>query len=205
LCISSTAALAAQGTSTGSPNNLWRMVKKQDSPRQLHILREVKRKAQADQEARLQRTLARISQQEAQSKASIQRTEGSTPTGPVFYKYYAIRRGRVCNIIYTTWAECKAQVHQFPGAEYKSFPTYVEAQSYLSIGVNHRSKFLGSSDQDSGPPITRTDSVSESDNATSTKAEPEQVTVARNNDFRNGVFFGFLLGALFILWTLRLR
>ncbi len=181
------------------------MVKKQDSPRQLHILREVKRKAQADQEARLQQTLARISQQEAQPSASTQRTGGSTPTGPVFYKYYAIRRGRVCNIIYTTWAECKAQVHQFLGAEYKSFPTYVEAQSYLSIGVNHRANSFGSSDQDSRPPITRTDSDSESDTTTSTEAEPEQVTVARNNDFRDGVFFGFLLGALFILWTLRLR
>ena len=181
------------------------MVKKQDSPRQLHILREVKRKSQADQEARLQQTLARISQQEAQSKASTQRTGGSTPTGPVFHKYYAVRRGRVCNIIYTTWAECKAQVHQFPGAEYKSFPTYVEAQSYLSIGVNHRANIFGSSDQNSRPPITRTDSDSESDTTTSTEAEPEQVIVARNNDFRNGVFFGFLLGALFILWTLRLR
>jgi hypothetical protein len=181
------------------------MVKKQDSPRQLHILREVKRKAQADQEVRLQQTLARISQQEAQSSASTQRTGGSTPTGPVLYKYYAVRRGRVCNNIYTTWAECKAQVHQYPRAEYKSFPTYVEAQSYLSIGINRRASICGSSDQDSRPPITRTDSDSESDTTTSTEAEPEQVAVARNNDFRDGVFFGFLLGALFILWTLRLR
>ena len=181
------------------------MVKKQDTPRQLHVLREVKRKAQADQEARLQQTLARISQQEAQSKASTQRAGGSTPTGPAFHKYYAVRLGRVCNIIYTTWAECKAQVHQFPGAEYKSFQTYVEAQSYLSVGVNHRAKFLGSSDQNSGPPITRTDSDSETDTTISTEVEPEQGTVARNNDFREGVFFGFLLGALFTLWTLRLR
>ncbi len=143
--------------------------------------------------------MARISQQEAQSKASTQRTGGSTPTGPAFHKYYAVRRGRVCNIIYTTWAECKAQVHQFPGAEYKSFQTYVEAQSYLSTGVNHRAKIFGSSDQNSRPPITRTDSDSESDTTTSTEAEPERVTVARSNDFRDGVFFGFLLGALFIL------
>ena len=58
------------------------MVRKQDSPRQLHLLREVKRKAQADQEARLQQTLARISQQEAQSSAPTQRTRGSTSTAP---------------------------------------------------------------------------------------------------------------------------
>jgi hypothetical protein len=110
------------------PFDLNHMVKKQDSPRQLHLLREVKRKAQADQEARLQQTLARISQQEAESSASTQRTRGSTSTVPAFYKYYAVRRGRVCNVIYSTWAECKAQVRQFPGAEYKFFPTYVEAQ-----------------------------------------------------------------------------
>jgi hypothetical protein len=177
------------------------MVKKQDSPRQLHVLREVKRKSQADQEARLQQALARISQQEARFSASTQRTKGSTSTAPTFYKYYAVRRGRVCNVIYSTWAECKEQVHQFPGAEYKSFPIYSEAQVYLTIGVNHRANIFGSSDHDSRPPITSTDPDSESDTTTSTKAEPEQVTVARNNDFRDG----FLLGALFILWTFRLR
>ena len=179
------------------------MVKKQDSPRQLHVLREVKRKAQADQEARLQQTLLRISQQEARFGTSTQRR--STSTTSTFYKYYAVRRGRVCNVIYSTWAECKVQVHQFPGAEYKSFPTYSEAQVYLTIGVNHRAGIFGSSNHDSRPPTTSTDSDPESDNTTSAEVEPEQVTVARNNDFRDGVFFGFLLGALFILWTLRLR
>jgi hypothetical protein len=55
------------------------MVKKQDSPRQLHLLREVKkRKAQADQEARLQQTLARISQQGAHSSASTLRARVPT-------------------------------------------------------------------------------------------------------------------------------
>jgi hypothetical protein len=181
------------------------MVKKQDSPRQLHLLREVKRKAQADQEARLQQTLARISQQEAQSSASTQRTRGSTSTVPAFYKYYAVRRGRVCNIIYTTWAECKAQVHQFPGAEYKSFPTYIEAQSYLSVGANRRTNLTGSLVQDNSPPVTHPNSDSESDTTTYTEAEPEQIVVAKNNDFRDGIFFGFLLGVLFILWILRLR
>ncbi len=169
-----------------APFDLSHMVRKQDSPRQLHLLKEVKRKAQADQEVRLQQTLARISQQEAQSSASTQRTRGSTSTAPAFYKYYAVRRGRVCNVIYSTWAECKAQVQQFPGAEYKSFPTYVEAQGYLSIGVNRRANIFGSSDQDNSPPITRTDSDSESDTTTSTEAEPERIVVAKNNDFRDG-------------------
>jgi hypothetical protein len=181
------------------------MVKKQDSPRQLHLLREVKRKAQADQEARLQQTLARISQQEAQSSASTQRARASTSTVPAFYKYYVVRRGRVCNVIYTTWAECKAQVHQFPGAEYKSFPTYIEAQSYLSSGANRRTNLTGSSVQDYSPPVTHPDSDSESDTTNSTEAEPEQIVVVKNNGFRDGVFFGFLLGVLSTLWILQLR
>ena len=181
------------------------MVKKQDTPRQLHLLREVKRKAQADQETRLQQTLARIAQLEAQSSASTQRTRGSTSTVPAFYKYYAVRRGRVCNVIYSTWAECKAQVHQYPGAEYKSFPNYIEAQNYLTVGANRRSNLTGSSFQDNSTSVTHPDSDSASDSTTSIEAEPEQIVVSRNNDFRDGVFFGFLLGALFILWTLRLR
>jgi hypothetical protein len=159
------------------------MVKKQDSPRQLHLLREVKRKAQADQEARLQQTLARISQQEVKSSASALRARVPTATQPAFYKYYAVRRGRVCNVIYTTWAECKAQVHQFPAAEYKSFPTYIEAQNYLSIGVNRRTNFIGSSSQDNSPPVTHTDSDSESDTTNSTEAEQEQVVIVLFSDF----------------------
>ena len=169
------------------------------------MLREVKRKAQADQETRLQYTLARISQLEAQSSASTQRTRGSTSTESAFYKQYAVRRGRVSNNIHTTWAECKAQVHQYPGAEYKSFPTYIEAQSYFSVGAHRRTNLTGSSFQNNSPPVTHSDSDSASDTTISTEAEPEQIVVARNNDFRDGVFFGFLLGALFILWTLRLR
>ena len=159
------------------------MVKKQDSPRQLHVLREVKRKAQADQEARLQQTLARISQQEARSSSSTQHTTGSTSTAPTFHKYYAVRRGRVCNVVYSTWAECKEQVHQFPGTEYKSFPTYREAQVYLTIGISHRASIFGSSNHDSRPTITSTDSDTKSVTTTSTEAEPQQVVVARNNDF----------------------
>ncbi len=124
----------------------------------MHLLREVKRKAQADQEARLQQTLARISQQEAQSSASTLRARVLTATQPAFYKYYAVRRGRACNVIYTTWAECKAQVHHFPGAEYKSFSTYIEAQNNLSIGAtsNRRTNLTGSSGQNNSPLVTHT-------------------------------------------------
>ena len=37
-------------------------------------------------------------------------------------KYYAVRKGRNTGI-YRTWDECKSQVFQYAGAEYKSFTT----------------------------------------------------------------------------------
>ena len=37
-------------------------------------------------------------------------------------KYYAVRVGKVPGI-YQTWDECKKNVHGFPAAEYKSFPS----------------------------------------------------------------------------------
>lgn len=46
-------------------------------------------------------------------------------------KYYAVRKGRNPGI-YENWEECKAQVNNFPGAEYKSFKTKPEARNYLT-------------------------------------------------------------------------
>ena len=37
-------------------------------------------------------------------------------------KFYAVRKGKTPGI-YTSWDLCRAQVHGFSGAEYKSFPT----------------------------------------------------------------------------------
>ena len=45
-------------------------------------------------------------------------------------KYYAVKIGKTPGI-YRTWEECKAMVHGFPGAVYKSFPTEKEALSFL--------------------------------------------------------------------------
>jgi ribonuclease HI len=41
-------------------------------------------------------------------------------------KYYVVWKGRKPGI-YTTWEECKSQVHKYSGAKYKSFPTLDEA------------------------------------------------------------------------------
>jgi ribonuclease HI len=46
------------------------------------------------------------------------------------HKYYAVRKGRQTGI-FTNWQDCKAQVHQFPHAEYKSFATQSEAEAFL--------------------------------------------------------------------------
>lgn len=45
-------------------------------------------------------------------------------------KFYAVKNGRETGI-YTTWAECEKQIKGFKGAKFKSFPTLIEAQSYL--------------------------------------------------------------------------
>ncbi|MBQ4283283.1 MAG: ribonuclease H family protein [Lachnospira sp.] len=45
-------------------------------------------------------------------------------------KFYAVRKGLTPGI-YRTWDECKAMVHGVAGAEYKSFPTLEEAESYM--------------------------------------------------------------------------
>lgn len=45
-------------------------------------------------------------------------------------KYYAVAVGKKTGI-YTKWDECKAMVHGFPGAVYKSFKTPEEAEAFL--------------------------------------------------------------------------
>lgn len=45
-------------------------------------------------------------------------------------KYYAVRVGKMPGI-YETWEACKAQVHGYPSAEYKSFSLLEDAKTYL--------------------------------------------------------------------------
>lgn len=45
-------------------------------------------------------------------------------------KYYAVRQGKKPGI-YRTWDQCKAQVHGFKGAQYKSFPSEDQALAYM--------------------------------------------------------------------------
>lgn len=50
-------------------------------------------------------------------------------------KVYAVKKGLKTGI-FSTWEECKKQVHGFPGAQYKSFPTMQEAEAYLGSSEN---------------------------------------------------------------------
>lgn len=47
-------------------------------------------------------------------------------------KYYAVKKGKVTGV-FDNWEECKASVDGYPGAEYKGFPTLMEAQSFAGI------------------------------------------------------------------------
>ena len=47
-------------------------------------------------------------------------------------KFYAVKQGLKPGV-YTTWDECKDNVHGHPGAIYKSFPTLEEALRFVGI------------------------------------------------------------------------
>ena len=49
-------------------------------------------------------------------------------------KYYAVRTGKKPGI-YLSWDACKAMVHGYPGAVYKSFQTRAEAEAFLNAGA----------------------------------------------------------------------
>ena len=45
-------------------------------------------------------------------------------------KWYAVRKGLNPGI-YTSWSECEGVVKGYPGAEFKSFWTLVEAENFM--------------------------------------------------------------------------
>lgn len=57
-------------------------------------------------------------------------------------KYYAVKEGKAPGI-YETWADCKAQVHGYKGALYKSFATREEAEAYMGGGAAAREEADG--------------------------------------------------------------
>lgn len=53
-------------------------------------------------------------------------------------RFYGVRRGRKIGI-FESWEACRAQVHRFPGAEYKAFSTREEAEVFISSPTKHAS------------------------------------------------------------------
>ena len=88
-------------------------------------------------------------------------------------KFYAVRKGRKTGI-FTTWDECRAQVHGFPCAEYKSFPTMEGAKGFMELGMEGENKLPF--DEDPKQPSNNTNSSIATKQITQTISnEPELV------------------------------
>ena len=172
------------------------MRKRQATHNQVAQLEEIKRKARASQEARLQRTLNRISRQEQETSSSTAAvTISSLIVDPrrTTSKYYAVRRGRTNNVIYISWALCKDQVLNYPGAEFRAFTTYEAAQDYLD-----------SAQSPTEGRVANNRAVDSTYQAPPTTADSTTQTAAYWNIrlYLEGVALGILIGALITLWTL---
>ena len=173
------------------------MPKKQVTPLQLNQLEEIKRKARASREARLQRAINRLHRLESSSGAvDIIATEPYR-LDPLrtTVKYYAVRRGRTNNVIYVSWALCKGQVLNYPGAEFKAFNNYEAALEYL-----------GAASQSSGDRYRRAPINADCSTATNLTSTAEVSTQTTRNlglrTYIEGIALGFIIGAIATLWIL---
>jgi hypothetical protein len=172
------------------------MSKRKATPNQLNTLEEIKRKARVSQEARLQRTLNRLSRQERETSATTAAVDTSSQSldpHRTMRKYYAVRRGRINNVIYISWALCKSQVLNYPGAEFRAFTTYEAAQDYLGIARPLTEDWATNNHAVGGiyPVLSAT-----ADSSTQTAANREI------RFYLEGVALGILIWAFIPLWTL---
>ncbi len=172
------------------------MSKRKVTQNQRNTLEEIKRKARASQEARLQRTLNRLSRQEQETgstTAAIATSSQSLDPRCTTRKYYAVRRGRINNVIYISWALCKSQVLNYPGAEFKAFATYEAAQDYLGTArpLTENRATNNHAVGDAHPVLFTT-----ADSSTQTAANRETWF------YPESVALGILIGAFITLWIL---
>jgi hypothetical protein len=174
------------------------MSRKQATPTQLNQLEEIKRKARVSQEARLKRTLDRLARQEQESSSNTTAatTCNSHNLDPrrTTCKYYAVRRGRTNNAIYISWALCKNQVLNYPGAEVRSFTTYEAAHDYLGTARQLTESRTGHSH-----------AVGSTYPGLSTTANSSTQTTRDRGiwSYLEGVALGIIIEAVIILWTLQ--
>jgi hypothetical protein len=170
---------------------------KQTTPAHLNQLEEIKRKARASQEAILQRTLDRLARQERESSsatAAVVTSSVNLDPRRTTSKYYAVRRGRTNNVIYISWALCKNQVLNYPGAEFRAFTTYEAAQDYLGTAR----------------PLTGDNSVTDNHAvggthpvlSTTTDSSTQTATNREIRVYLESLALGILIEAFITLWTL---
>ena len=110
-------------------------------------------------------------------------------------KYYVVWQGRLCGV-FDNWNDCKAQVHEFEGAKYKSFETKQEADKAFFDGyktyfnknanVNRSNSFIFS---DSETPALNSLSVDAACNMVTGQMEYQGVHTATNELwFKQGPF-----------------
>lgn len=74
-------------------------------------------------------------------------------------KFYAVKKGRNPGI-YTTWAECHAQVSEFKGAVFKSFVSIADAKKFIDEPDRPRRSVKWSTNvNDTVPPAQETRAV----------------------------------------------
>jgi len=173
------------------------MPRKQATPYQLNQLEEIKRKARISQEARLQRTINRLHRQESNSGAVDIITTEPYRLDPLrtTVKYYAVRRGRTNNVIYVSWALCKGQVLNYPGAEFKAFNTYEAALEYLGA-ARHIAEDYSRQTHISSSYSTATNLIATVEASTQT-TEDRSLRI-----YIEGITLGFIIGAIATLWIL---
>lgn len=68
-------------------------------------------------------------------------------------KYYAVAKGKTPGI-YFTWEDCRAQVEQFSGAVYKSFPTMAEAEEFIGKVMDGQGRQISLNDDNYAESVT---------------------------------------------------
>lgn len=111
-------------------------------------------------------------------------------------KFYVVWRGRKTGV-FESWKQCEEQIHSFPSAAYKSFPTRSEAEEAFRMGASacqagHRKKEFSTNKHKtgfSGKPVLNSISVDAAWNHVSKYMEYRGVLTDTGEElFRKGPF-----------------
>lgn len=91
-------------------------------------------------------------------------------------KFYTVWRGHQPGV-YQSWAECEAQVKNFANAQYKSFPTYDQAQKAFQTSAHHYIDYGRKSNASSVQPLLETSSSTDIAQILKAQAHAEAIAV----------------------------